>query len=87
MIAGFAMALYLAAATMRDPTLLAWLEPFGLVDQAKWLGIEKAPLAAVPVGLLFIVLVSLITPAPGAAQREFANALRSPRDLPADGTE
>ena len=63
------------------PELFGWIEPVGLVDLAKSLGIEKAALAAVPVGLLLIVLVSLITPAPTAAQREFANALRSPRDM------
>jgi cation/acetate symporter len=83
MIAGFAVALYLAAATIRDPTLLAWLESVGLVEMAKALGIEKAALVAVPVGLFFIGLVSMITPGPGAAQRQFANALRSPRDMPA----
>jgi cation/acetate symporter len=84
MIAGFAVALYLAAATIRDPTLFAWLEPVGLADLARALGIEKAALAAVPVGLFCIALVSMITPRPGAAQRRFANALHSPRDMTPD---
>jgi cation/acetate symporter len=83
MLAGFAIAFYLAVATMRYPELFAWLEPVGLVDLAKALGVERAALVAVPVGLLLTVVASLLTPRPTAAQRDFTDALQSARDLPA----
>jgi len=83
MLAGFAIAAYLAAAEVYDPRLLTWLEPAGLMELAKSLGAEKAPLIAVPVGLMITVLISLVTPAPRAPQRAFANALLAPRDMAA----
>ena len=87
MLAGFAVTSYLVIADIYDPTLFAWLEPGGLVsmawpaDWARTLGVERAALVAVPVGLLAAVLVSLVTPAPRPAQRAFIAALLSARDM------
>jgi cation/acetate symporter len=87
MLVGFVIALFLAAADLRDPTLLGWLDPVGLAGPAGDLGIERVALAAVPAALLTIVLVSLVTPSPPASQLRFADELRSPRDLSADDGE
>lgn len=83
MLVGFAIAAYLAGATIYDTRLLAWLEPVGLAELARSLGAEKASLVAVPVGLVISVLISLATRAP-EAERTFAAALFTPRDLSAD---
>lgn len=87
MFVGFAIALYAAAAVIVEPALLVWLEPAGLADLARDLGAERSAIVAVPAGVLVIVLVSLATPRPAEAERRFADALLSPRDLPggADG--
>jgi cation/acetate symporter len=83
MLAGFGVAACLAYAEFYDASVLTWLDPAGLTDWAKSLGAERAALAGVPIGLLIAVLVSLVTPTPGPAQRAFADALLSPRDMPA----
>ena len=64
--------------------LFSYLEPAGLAEIARTLGAEMAPLAAVPAALLAMVLISLVTPAPGADQRAFAEALTRPRDMATD---
>jgi cation/acetate symporter len=84
MLAGFAIAAYIAAAELYDPRLFVWMEPIGLLDLARSLGAARAALAAVPVGLLIAVLLSLITPAPKPAERAFADALLVPRDMAPD---
>lgn len=88
MLAGFAIAAYLAAAEIFDRRLFTWLEPAGLLDLARNLGAERAALIAIPAGLIVAGLVSLATPAPAAGQRAFARALLASRDMPAeDDTE
>jgi cation/acetate symporter len=82
MLAGIAVAAFLAYAEFYDPTALDQLDAVGLADWARYIGAEKAALAGVPAGLLAAILVSLLTPAPGPAQLAFAEALLSPLDLP-----
>ena len=81
LLAGFAVAAYLVAAATYDPALFDNLEPAGLAGIARALGAEMAPLAATPAALLATLLISLVTPAPGADQRAFAEALTRPRDF------
>jgi cation/acetate symporter len=81
LLVGFAVAAYLVAATAYDAALLFYLEPAGLAEIARALGAEMAPLAAIHAALLAMVLISLVTPAPGADQRAFAGALTRPRDM------
>lgn len=88
MLAGLAVAAYLAAAELYDPRFFRWLEPVGLAEFGKYLGTQKAALAGVPAGLVIAVLASLVTARPNAAQRAFAAALLTPRDMPpSDDTE
>jgi cation/acetate symporter len=81
MLAGAAIASFLAYAGLYDPTALEQLGGLGLAGWAGEIGAEKAALAGVPVGLLIAVVMSLLTPAPGPTQRAFAAALLSPRDM------
>jgi cation/acetate symporter len=83
-LVGFALALYPVAGEFYDPAIFTWFGLSSFSDLVKDLGSQRAPLLAVPIGLLVLVLASLITPRPGARQREVADALLSPRDLPAD---
>ena len=84
LLAGSAVAAYLIGASEFDPVLFSYLEPAGLAETARALGAEMAPLAAAPAALLAMVLISVVTPAPGADHRAFAEALARPRDMSTD---
>ena len=84
MLAGFAIAAYLIAAASFYPQLSAYLEQAGLADIVRSLGKNGIVFAAVPAGFVVAILVSLATPRPKGAARQFAEALARPRDFPVD---
>ena len=84
MISGFAVAAYLIVARGYLPQLDVYVEQAGLADVVQKLGSNGTVLAAVPVGFVVAILVSLVTPRPKGAQRAFAEALARPSDFPVD---
>ncbi|HJV63568.1 MAG TPA: sodium:solute symporter family protein [Albitalea sp.] len=77
MAAGLAMALYYMA--RNDPWVRGLFGVSAPVDL--WFGIQpiSAAVFGVPAGLLVIVVVSLLTPAPEAGTRAFVDGIRHPR--------
>jgi cation/acetate symporter len=84
MIAGFALAAYLIVAKAWFPQLGVYLEQAGLADVVRALGSNWMVLAAVAIGFVVAILVSLVTPRPTGAQRAFAEALARPIDFPVE---
>jgi len=84
MISGFAVATYLIAARTYYPELNAYIEQAQLSEIVQKLGGNGIVLAAVPVGFIVAILISLVTPRPEGAQRAFAEALARPRDFPVE---
>lgn len=77
MLAGLTLTLYYLI--RNEP----WLRSLFRVDSPieLWLGIQpvSAAIFGVPVGLAVMVVVSLLTPAPSEASRQFVNQIRIPR--------
>ena len=84
MLAGFAAAAYVIAANAFYPALYLYLEQAKVADFVRSLGGNGIVMAAVPIGFVAAIVVSLITWRPGVAQRQFAEALARPRDFPVD---
>ena len=78
------IAAYVIAATAFYPQLYVYLEQAGLADAVRGLGSNGIVAAAVPLGFVVAVVISLLTRRPGVAQRQFAEALIRPRDFPVD---
>ena len=84
MIAGFAVTAHVIAANAFYPELYFYLEQARLADFVRGLGGNGVVAAAVPLGFVVAIIISLVTRRPGVAQRQFAEALARPRDFPVE---